>query len=105
MILFFLMNCNERADNMSKHKLTDYFKPGNNKNVRKDVDSTAQNEPIIETTTLQSKEAITIEKDKPFHVSGEFCYNYSLPFLVVASQSTLEILPKVSSCCPVRSAS
>ena len=52
MIVFFLMNCNERADNISKHKLTDYFKPGNNKNVRKDVDSTAQNEPIIETTTL-----------------------------------------------------
>ena len=29
------MNCNERADNMSERKLTDYFKPGNNKNVRK----------------------------------------------------------------------
>ena len=27
------MNYNERAENMSK--LTDYFKPGNNKNVRK----------------------------------------------------------------------
>ena len=34
------MNCNERTDNMSKRKLTDCFKPGNNKNVRKDVDST-----------------------------------------------------------------
>ena len=61
------MNCNERADNMNKRKLTDYFKPGNNKNVRKDVDSTVQNEPIIETTTSQDKEAITIEEDKPFH--------------------------------------
>ena len=52
------MNCNERADNMSKRKLTDYFKPGNNKNVRKDVDSTVQNEPIIETTTSQDKETV-----------------------------------------------
>ena len=42
------MNCRERADNISKCKQTDYFKPSNNKNVRKDVDS---NEPIIETTT------------------------------------------------------
>ena len=41
------MNCNERADNRSKPKLTDYFKSGNDKNVRKDVDSTVQNEPII----------------------------------------------------------
>ena len=40
------MNCNERADNMSKRKLTDYFKPGNNKIVRKDVDSTVENEPL-----------------------------------------------------------
>ena len=45
------MNCSERADNMSKRKLTDYFKPSNNKNVRKDFGSTVQNEPIIETTT------------------------------------------------------
>ena len=45
------MNCNERADTMSKHKLTEYFKPDNNENVRKDVDSTVQNEPLIETTT------------------------------------------------------
>ena len=44
------MNCNERADNMSKRKPTDYLKPGNNK-VIKDVDSTVQNEPMIETTT------------------------------------------------------
>ena len=36
------MTCNERADNMSKRKLTNYFKPGNNKNVRKNVDSTLQ---------------------------------------------------------------
>ena len=99
------MNYNERADNMSKHKRNRYFKPGNNKNVRKNVDRAAQNEPIIETTTSQNKEAVTIEENKPFHVSGEFCYNYSLPFLVVASQSTLEILSKVSSYYPVRSAS
>ena len=32
------MNCNERADNMSKRKLIDYLKTGNNKNVRKDVE-------------------------------------------------------------------
>ena len=43
------MNCNERADNVSKRKLTDYLKPDNNRNVRKDVGSTVQNEPIIET--------------------------------------------------------
>ena len=36
------MNCNKRADNRSKPKLTDYFKSGNNKNVRKDVDSTSR---------------------------------------------------------------
>ena len=68
------MNCNERADNMSKRKLTDFFKPGNNKNVRKDVDSPVQNETIIETTTSQDKEAITIEEDKPFHHSYDFCF-------------------------------
>ena len=44
------MNCNERADNMSKRKLTDHFKLGDNKNVRKNVDSTVQNESIIENT-------------------------------------------------------
>ena len=49
--MFFQINCNKRADNMSKRKPTDYFKPGNNKNVRKGVDSTVQNEPITETTT------------------------------------------------------
>ena len=68
------MNCNERADNMSKCKLIDYFKPVKNKNVRKDVDSTVQNEPIIETTTSQDKEAVTIEEDKPFHPSDDFCF-------------------------------
>ena len=68
------MNCNERADNMSKRKLTDFFKPGNNKNVRKDVDSPVQNETIIETTTSQDKEAIIIEEDKPFHHSYDFCF-------------------------------
>ena len=45
------MNCNKRADEMNKRKLTDYFKRSNNKNVRKDVDSTVQNEPVIDTTT------------------------------------------------------
>ena len=68
------MNCNKRANNMSKRKLTDYFKPGNSKNVRKDVDSTVQNEPIIETTTSQDKEVVTIEEDKPFQPSDEFCF-------------------------------
>ena len=29
------MNCSERADNMSKCKLTDYFKSGNNKMLGK----------------------------------------------------------------------
>ena len=58
---------------MSKRKLTDYFKPGNNKNVRKDVDSTVQNEPIIETATSQNKEAVIVE-DKPFHPSDYFCF-------------------------------
>ena len=67
------MNCNKRAGNMSKRKLTDYFKPGNNKNVRKDVDSTVQNEPIIETTTSQDKKAVTMEEHKPFHPSDNFC--------------------------------
>ena len=28
---------------MSKRKLTDYFKPGNNKNVRKDVEAWSTN--------------------------------------------------------------
>ena len=68
------MNCNERADKMSKCKLVDYFKPVKNKNIRKDVDSTVQNEPIIETTTSQDKEAVTIEEDKPFHPSDDFCF-------------------------------
>ena len=66
------MNCNEGVDNMNKRKLTGYFKPGNNKNVRRDVDSTVQNEPIIETTTTQYKEANIIEEDKPFHPSNDF---------------------------------
>ena len=68
------MNCDERADNMSKCKLIDYLKTVKNKNVRKDVDSTVQNEPIIETTTSQDKEAVTIEEDKPFHPSDDFCF-------------------------------
>ena len=71
------MNCNERAENMSKRKLTtdyDYFKPGNNKNIRKDVESTVQNEPMIETPTLQNKEAVTKEKYKPFQTSDDFCF-------------------------------
>ena len=68
------MNCNERADNRSKPKLTDYFKSGYDKNVRKDVDSTVQNEPIIQTTTSQDKEAATIEEGKPFHHSDDFCF-------------------------------
>ena len=45
---------------MSKCKLTDYFKPGNNKYIRKDVDSTVQNEPITETTSSHDKEVVTI---------------------------------------------
>ena len=45
---------------MSKCKLTDYFKPGNNKYVRKDVDSTVQNEPITETTSSHDKEVVTV---------------------------------------------
>ena len=68
------MNCNDRADNMSKRKLTDYFKHANNKNVRKDVDRTVQNEPIVETITSQDKEAVKIEEDKPFHPSDDFCF-------------------------------
>ena len=68
------MNCNERADTMSKHKLTEYFKPDNNENVRKDVDSTVQNEPLIETTTWQDKEAVTIDEDKQFYPSDDFCF-------------------------------
>ena len=59
---------------MSKCKLIDYLKTVKNKNVRKDVDSTVQNEPIIETTTSQDKEAVTIEEDKPFHPSDDFCF-------------------------------
>ena len=43
------------------------------KNVRKDVDSTVQNEPIIETATSQNKEAVIVE-DKPFHPSDYFCF-------------------------------
>ena len=69
------MNCNARAENMSKRKLTDYFKPGNNKDVRKDIDSTVQNEPIIETTTSQDKEGVAIEEDKPSHSSDDFCFS------------------------------
>ena len=68
------MNYNGRVSNMSKCKLTNYFKSGNNKYVRKDVDSTVQNEPIIETTTSQDKEVVTIEEDKPFQPSDEFCF-------------------------------
>ena len=60
---------------MSKRKLTDYFKPGSNKNVIKDVDSTVQNEPIIETTTSQDEEAVTKEEDRPFHPSNDFCFS------------------------------
>ena len=59
---------------MSKCKLIDYLKTVKNKNVRKDVDSTVQNEPIIETTTSQDKEAVKIEEDKPFHPSDDFCF-------------------------------
>ena len=59
---------------MSKRKLADYFNPGNNTNVREDVDSTVQNQPIIETTTSQDKEALTIGEDKPFHRSHDFCF-------------------------------
>ena len=68
------MNCNERADNMSKRKLTDYFIPGNDKNVREDVDSTVQNEPIIKITNSQDQEVVTIEEDEPFHSSDDFCF-------------------------------
>ena len=68
------MNCNERADNISKLKVTDYFKPGNNKNVRNNVDNTVQIEPIIKITTSQDKEAVTVEEDKPFNRSDDFCF-------------------------------
>ena len=68
------MNWNERADNISKRKVTDYFKPGNNKSVRNNVDNTVQIEPIIEITTSQDKEAVTIEEDKPFNRSDDFCF-------------------------------
>ena len=68
------MNWNERADNISKRKVTDYFKPGNNKNVRNNVDNTVQIEPIIKITTSQDKEAVTIEEDKPFNRSDDFCF-------------------------------
>ena len=68
------MNCNERAANISKRNLTGDFKPCNNKNVRKYIDSTVQNEPIIETTTSQDKEAVTIEEDKPFQPFNDFCF-------------------------------
>ena len=68
------MNWNERADNISKRKVTDYFKPGNNKNVRNNVDNTVQIEPIIEITTSQDKEAVTVEEDKPFNRSDDFCF-------------------------------
>ena len=61
------MNCNERADNMSKRKPTDYFKPGNNKKVRKDVNSTVQNEPMIGTTTSQDKD-IHIHTSRISHI-------------------------------------
>ena len=67
------MNCNGRSGNMNKRKLTYYFKPGNNKSVRKDVDSTVQNERIIEITTSEDKEAVTIAEDKPFHPTDNFC--------------------------------
>ena len=68
------LNCNEKADSTSKRKVTDYLKSGNNKNVRKYVESTVQSEPIIEATTSQDKEAVTIEEDKPFHASDDFCF-------------------------------
>ena len=54
--------------------MTDCLKSGNNKNVRKYVESTVQNEPIIEATTSQDKEAVTIEEDKPFHASDDFSF-------------------------------
>ena len=61
---------------MSKRKLTDCFKPSNNKNVRKYIiDSTVQNEPVIETPISQDKEAVTIEEDKPFHPSDDFSFS------------------------------
>ena len=59
---------------MSKRKLTDYFIPGNDKNVREDVDSTVQNEPIIKITNSQDQEVVTIEEDEPFHSSDDFCF-------------------------------
>ena len=59
---------------MSKCKLINYLKTVKNKNVRKDVDSTVQNEPIIETITSQDQETVTIEEDKPFHPSDDFCF-------------------------------
>ena len=54
------MNCNERADNMSKRKLTDHFKLGDNKNVRKNVDSTVQNEPIIDMSQQKERNQFTL---------------------------------------------
>ena len=54
--------------------MTDCLKSGNNKNVRKYVESTVQNEPIIEATTSQDKEAVTIEEDTPFHASDDFSF-------------------------------
>ena len=59
---------------MSRCKLTDYFKPVNNKNVRQDVDSTVQNQPVTETTILQGKEAVTIEENKPLTLQLTFAF-------------------------------
>ena len=62
------MNCSERADNMSKRKLIEYFKPDINKNVKLMLTVPVHNEPIIEAATSQDKEAVTIEEYKPFYL-------------------------------------
>ena len=66
------MNCNERADNMSKRKLFI-----SNLVITKMLEEMLKalfNELIIETTTSQDKKAITAEEDKPFHPSDDFYF-------------------------------
>ena len=67
------MNFNERADNMSKCKLT-ISNLVIIKMLEKDDDSTVQNDPIIETTISQDKEAVTIEENKPFPFQMTFAF-------------------------------
>ena len=73
-ISIFIFFCQYRPRSRSSKNITSSNSGKLYKNITEDIDSSVQNEPIIDTTTSQDKEAHKIEEDKPSHPSDDFCF-------------------------------